>query len=67
MTRPTDIERGAKIAAAQANTILNAHFQPALFPVRLSPDQFDLWCGILDAADMTLRECSMLRRVGHAQ
>lgn len=67
MSRPTDTERGACIAAAQANTILNAHFQPALFPARLTPDEFELWCGILESADNTLRECYILRGAGHVQ
>lgn len=67
MARPTNIERGARIAAAQANRILNAYFQPALFPVRVTPDEFDLWCGILEAADNTLRECYILREADHVQ
>lgn len=67
MSRPTDTERGARIAASQANTLLNAHFQPALFPHRLTQEQFALWASILESADETIAECVACRAVGYVQ
>lgn len=61
MSRPSDTERGASAAFFISNNVLSAHHDGGLFPARLTPDEFNLWSSIYEAAVLTLRECSMLR------
>lgn len=61
MSRPLDQERGARIAAWQADEMLRAHFAPDLFPQRLKPAQVKLWKSIAEAAQDELRDAELLR------
>ena len=56
--RPTDTERGARMASVQAMLMQR---QPDLF--RTWPDGF--WYAIEKAADAQLRECFALREAMH--
>ena len=60
MSRTTDTERGARMAAGAASAILNAQFSP-LFPNTLSAPEYALWCDVLEAADETIREHQAMR------
>lgn len=66
MSRPTDTERGARIAAGMANAMLNAHYQPNLFPQRLKPKQLQLWKSIAASSAEQLEECAAMRQVRSA-
>lgn len=61
MSRPLDQERGARIAAWQADEVLRAHFASDLFPRRLSRAQVNLWQGIAEAAADELRDVDLLK------
>ena len=61
MSRPLDQERGARIAAWQADEMLRAHFSPDLFSQRLKPAQVKLWQSIAEAAQDELRDAALLR------
>lgn len=62
MSRITDTERGARIAAAIADQRLA---QPDLFDDTAATEQ--LWLPILDAAHAQLDECASLRIAMRAQ
>lgn len=59
--RPTDTERGARMAASMASAVLNAHHGASLFPLALTGSEKALWCGILDAAHDALADAAPLR------
>lgn len=61
MSRPTHTERGARIAAWQADQMLRAYYEPNLFPQRLSASKLRLWKSIRDAAVDQLSECQAMR------
>lgn len=60
MSRPSDQERGARIAAWQASEMLAAHLGGGLFPLFLSRAEVRLWRGILDAAQLELADSAAL-------
>lgn len=60
MSRPTDTERGARIAAAIAQSKLDAQYAP-LFPLRLTHAENALWCDILERADEAIAEARAYR------
>lgn len=61
MSRPLHEERGARIAAWQADEMLRAHYSPDLFPQRLSAPKLRLWKSIQQAARDQLEECQAMR------
>ncbi len=65
MSRPTDAERGARIAAGRASAMLNAEHSP-LFPAKLKPAVRREWVSIAEAANEFLRECAALREARRA-
>lgn len=61
MSRPTDTERGARIALGASNAVFNAEHSP-MFAVRLSMEHRELWQGIQQAARIELEEARSCRR-----
>lgn len=61
MSRPTDTERGARIAFQHASDVLAASHESNLFPVHLTPKQRQLWLGIKRVSQEHLAECQVLR------
>ncbi|HBK46575.1 MAG TPA: hypothetical protein DDZ67_09115 [Xanthomonadaceae bacterium] len=61
MSRPTDTERGARIALDYASALLAAAKGKDLFPVRLTPKHRQLWLGIKRVSEEQLAECRALR------
>lgn len=63
MSRPTDTERGARMAAAMAFDVLS---QRDMFPTQESEDLRDEWSGIYLAASETIHEEAACREAVRA-
>lgn len=63
VARPTDTERGARIAYERASAMLAAAEAKDLFPIRLTRAQRQLWTGIRDAASEQLAEERALKEL----
>ena len=64
MARICNTERGARIALSTANSVLSSHFEPSLFPQRLSRKLVAFWKEIAEAATDQMEECQAMREAG---